>query len=296
MAAPACARRSSAGRSPRRFSTATLDRGQRRSQIVAERSQQRCGQLGLLPDEFRGVAVARGTARARWRSRRRRRRRRACRCPAWRAAASSPTAFVPCRSGTSVTPLLGPVLRVAAVGALMGVELERAAGPRQRVVQRRRCRAQSPRRRPGGRASPDRRQADRDRRQLEAARDVPRQHIERAGRFGRQQHVTREIEEARQLVAPRDGLARARSCAAAERLLAMTATTRNAKSAIQFCGSAIVKVPTGGRKKKLKREHCRDRHDDGDPSRADVARPAPPAAAPGRRWWHLRLVRHERAP
>ena len=32
----------------------------------------------------------------------------------------------------------------------------------------------------------------------------------------------------------------------------MTATTRKAKSAIQFCGSAIVKVPTGGRKKKLK--------------------------------------------
>ena len=44
---------------------------------------------------------------------------------------------------------------------------------------------------------------------------------------------------------------RARSCAAADRLLAMTATTRNANSAIQFCGSAIVNVPTGGRKKKF---------------------------------------------
>ena len=44
---------------------------------------------------------------------------------------------------------------------------------------------------------------------------------------------------------------RARSCAAAERLLAMTATTRKANNAIQFCGSAIVNVPTGGRKKKL---------------------------------------------
>src|SRR5438128_2161412 len=44
---------------------------------------------------------------------------------------------------------------------------------------------------------------------------------------------------------------RARSCAAADRLLAITATTRNANKAIQFCGSAIVKVPTGGRKKKF---------------------------------------------
>ena len=43
----------------------------------------------------------------------------------------------------------------------------------------------------------------------------------------------------------------ARACAAADRLLAITATTRNAKSAIQFCGSAIVNVPSGGRKKKL---------------------------------------------
>src|SRR5215204_2162458 len=43
----------------------------------------------------------------------------------------------------------------------------------------------------------------------------------------------------------------ARACAAADRLLAMTATTRNAKSAIQFCGSAMVNVPSGGRKKKL---------------------------------------------
>ena len=38
----------------------------------------------------------------------------------------------------------------------------------------------------------------------------------------------------------------------AESWLATTAVTRNANSATQFCGSAIVKVPTGGRKKKLK--------------------------------------------
>jgi hypothetical protein len=32
----------------------------------------------------------------------------------------------------------------------------------------------------------------------------------------------------------------------------MTAVARNATNATQFCGSAIVRVPTGGRKKKLK--------------------------------------------
>ena len=37
-----------------------------------------------------------------------------------------------------------------------------------------------------------------------------------------------------------------------ERLLATRLTARNVKSATQFCGSAIVSVPTGGRKKKLK--------------------------------------------
>ena len=31
----------------------------------------------------------------------------------------------------------------------------------------------------------------------------------------------------------------------------MMAVTRNARNATQFCGSAIVSVPTGGRKKKL---------------------------------------------
>src|SRR5258708_35412713 len=37
-----------------------------------------------------------------------------------------------------------------------------------------------------------------------------------------------------------------------ESLLPTVEVTRNAKSATQFCGSATVKVPTGGRKKKLK--------------------------------------------
>src|SRR5262245_11168141 len=43
-----------------------------------------------------------------------------------------------------------------------------------------------------------------------------------------------------------------RARATAERLLATRLTARKANSAVQFCGSAIVKVPTGGKKKKLK--------------------------------------------
>ena len=39
--------------------------------------------------------------------------------------------------------------------------------------------------------------------------------------------------------------------ATADRLLATRLTARNVNNAIQFCGSTIVNVPTGGRKKKL---------------------------------------------
>ena len=42
---------------------------------------------------------------------------------------------------------------------------------------------------------------------------------------------------------------RSRSRTAAERLLAITLTARNANNAAQFCGSAMVKVPNGGMKK-----------------------------------------------
>ena len=46
------------GSSPRRFSTATRDGGQRRTKIMAERREQRGGQVRLLTDERRGVALA----------------------------------------------------------------------------------------------------------------------------------------------------------------------------------------------------------------------------------------------
>src|SRR4030095_16823495 len=44
---------------------------------------------------------------------------------------------------------------------------------------------------------------------------------------------------------------RARACADADRLLAIIATLRKTNNATQFCGSAMVKVPSGGMKKKL---------------------------------------------
>ena len=43
-----------------------------------------------------------------------------------------------------------------------------------------------------------------------------------------------------------------RALATAERLLATRLTARKANNATQFCGSAIVNVSTGGRKKKLR--------------------------------------------
>ena len=55
-----------------------------------------------------------------------------------------------------------------------------------------------------------------------------------------------------------------RARATADRLLATRLTARNAKSATQLCGSAIVKVPTGGRKKKFRRQHRDQRRDDGN--------------------------------
>ena len=62
---------------------------------------------------------------------------------------------------------------------------------------------------------------------------------------------------------------RARSCAAADRLLAITATTRNANSAIQFCGSAIVNVPTRRQEEEVERQHRRPARRDRGPETAE---------------------------
>ena len=157
IAAPACARRSSAGRSPRRFSTATriAVSGVRRSWLseassvaarsafcrtssAASRSPRNCARsiaIATTPATASSVPMSR---------------------PAW-PPRQQPTARVPCRSGTSDTSLLGADARVPAVGALTGVELERA--PRPAPARRSACCVSSADLvgcRPGGSASRDR--------------------------------------------------------------------------------------------------------------------------------------------
>ena len=193
-----------------------------------------------------------GTGPVRSRSRRRPRPRRACRCRvSATTAASSPTAFVPCRSGTIDTSLLarrhGCGRRTRAGGRR--TPACRAPSPAPCSARRRRWRR--PRCRPGGSASRDR----------PAGRSPPwtaRSDGRRVGPAPRWRSAvsvvssTSRVRSNRRVTSLRRAIAsRARSCAAADRLLAMTATIRKANSAIQFCGSAIVKAPTGGRKKKF---------------------------------------------
>ena len=77
--------------------------------------------------------------------------------------------------------------------------------------------------------------------------DVARNQVQQFGRIVARKQQLAEGVEAFQFLPPFDG--RARLAPGALRQLAdRTAVTRKAKSAIQFCGSAMVKVPIGGRK------------------------------------------------
>src|SRR5206468_12029229 len=71
---------------------------------------------------------------------------------------------------------------------------------------------------------------------------------------------TSRLKSNRRAISSRRATASAvRARATDDKLLATRLTARNTSSATQFCGSAIVKRPTGGRKKKLK--HNTDRAD-----------------------------------
>ena len=98
---------------------------------------------------------------------------------------------------------------VTAVGALAGIELERPARLRQRGVEgadiERELLAAALVDAPALIAG----QADGHSGELEAASDVPGEHLDRAGRLRGQQHVAGQIEQPRHLVPPRDGVARA---------------------------------------------------------------------------------------
>ena len=87
---------------------------------------------------------------------------------------------------------------------MTGIELERAARLRQRGVERRRHRAQFLAAALVDAPAVIAGQADRHTGELEPARDVPRQHVDRACRLGGQQHVAGQIEQPCHFVAARD--------------------------------------------------------------------------------------------
>ena len=169
------------------------------------------------------------------------------------AAARRPIGLVPTRSGTSRTDL--PVDRhrpVAGVGARVGVELERGLRRRERVrqlatVQRDRARAGFVHV-PVVRRAAGRWRRTRDRTGGRSTAPAPR--APRGCRSSCSTSRLRSNSRASSSRRPTASCVRAR--ATADRLLATRLTARKANSATQFWGSAIVNVPTGGRKKKLR--------------------------------------------
>ena len=244
------------GRQRRRleFAGGDADRGERRPQIVSERGEQRGLQLLALPRQLARLALLeklRALDRDRDDAAERVERAGLDGRP---AAASSPIGLVPTRSGTS------RIVRPSTS----------SSGGRRRSARRRRIRARS------GRARMPRqlaacpcaivtrplrtcpslaaRQRNGDKLQVESAGDRSRQHRDRFPAVGDHQHVAAQVEQPRQLVASSDGFF-VRARATADRLLATRLTARKANSATQFCGSAIVNVPTGGRKEEVEAEH-----------------------------------------
>ena len=122
-------------REPRRLQVAgrDADRGQRRSQIVAERGEQRRLQLFALARDLGRLTLVEKLARVRSRSRRRRRERRACLArsrPPGRAPAGRP-AWCRAAAAHERTDRLRCVDRpVPRAGASLRVRIRRAAPPR----------------------------------------------------------------------------------------------------------------------------------------------------------------------
>ena len=288
MAAPACTRRSSAGRSPRRFSTATLIAVSGVLQVMAQRREQRRRKIGLLPDELGRVTLRQELG------------------PFDRdgddARNGVECADIECRRGRREEPdrlravpqrnnrhlVLLADAGVAAVRALVGVELQRASGLRQGRVQHVGVDGDFL-----GSALVDLpavvgRKADRHPGQLKATCDVSGQHLDGACGFGGQQHVPRQIEQTRHLVATRDRLARPILC----RRRQIAGDDRDDQEGEQRDPVLRIGDREGAnrrQKEEVQREHRHDRHEDRDPQARDASPcRARPAAAPVRRWWGSR--------
>ena len=82
-------------------------------------------------------------------------------------------------------------------------------------------------------------------------RATERARVDRASRLSVMTSTSRLRSNRRASSSRRPSASDVRARATADRLLATRLTARNATSATQFCGSAMVSVPTGGRKKKL---------------------------------------------
>ena len=239
-----------AGQVPAKIFNRDSDRGQRGAEVVAERREQGGCEIGFLPCESGGVPLGH-ELRAFDRDRH---------DPGDRVEGADVEGWRRGQQADGPGPVpqrhdresIGSTnAHVAAVGALVRVELERAAGTRDRGIQH---------------IDVDPhlltaalvylpvvldREADGDAGELESPGDMSRERIESAGGFGRQQHVPGQIEQPGYLVATGDGLSAPVAAPRRTGCCRRWQRSRKTASATQFCGSAIVNVPTGGRKKKF---------------------------------------------
>ena len=272
-AAPRLSRAVVGEQSPPQVLDRDPDRGQRRTQVVAQRGEQRGGEVGLLPDHFGGLALGQ---KLRTFDRDRHHAGHGIERPDVEpgATAASSADRPWCRAAAARSNRARRRrhhARVAAVGALMRVELQHPARGRERRV-----RAPPRRSRPLLAALVDLpaligRQADGHPCQLESPRDVARQRVDGLRPSRRQQHVAASDRTAASPRCAASIASRSRSCAAADRLLAITATMRNAKSATQFCGIGDRERTDGRQEEEVQGQHRHDRDDDGDPETRDVA-------------------------
>ena len=136
---------------------------------------------------------------------------------------------------------------VTAVGPLTRVELQGPARAGERLVQLRRLDDDVPFAALVNVPAPLTGQTNGDAPQVEPARDVPGERVERAARLAREEDVAAEVEEPGRLVAALDRIAGPRLGGCGE-LTGDDRCRQERARATQLRGSAMVSVPTGSRK------------------------------------------------